>query len=97
MALAYQRVASWGTDFITTPEAYGWTAGNTTTQNTAAFQAAIQAASDYAPPGGQGIVELVQAKTYTVTGVSGSSQCLRLGILQSGEAHNVWIRTRGSS
>ena len=53
-------------EYVTTPEAHGWSAANTNTQNTAAFNAAIADASTNAGSSstGRGVVELVQGKTY---------------------------------
>src|SRR5690606_41988449 len=61
-------------EYITTPEAHGWSDQNTSTQNTSAFNAAIADASANAwrSSTGRGVVELVPSKTYTVRTSNGT-------------------------
>ena len=83
-------------EYITTPEAHGWSDGNTDLQNTAAFNAAIDDASAHAGSSstGRGVVELVQGKTYTVeVSANGSSSSNPVNALTA--KSNSEIRTAG--
>ncbi len=82
------------TEYITNPEAHGWSLINSVVQNTQAFNAAIADASAHAASSvtGRGVVELLQGKTYTVRTTNGSinNQNACLSALS-----NVEIRTAG--
>src|SRR5690606_33522144 len=82
-------------EFVTTPEAHGWSDQNTVEQNTAAFQAAIDDASANASHSltGRGVVELVQNKTYTVVQNSNGSTSNQTACLTA--LSDVEIRTAG--
>ncbi len=81
-------------EFITTPEANGWADPNTVAQNTTAFNDAIILANANAGSSstGRGVVELVQSKTYTITGSSGARDRSN-GCIDA--LDNVEIRTTG--
>src|SRR5690606_11008954 len=83
-------------EFITTPEAHGWSSGNSNAQNTAAFNAAIAEAAANAGSSstGRGVVELVQNKTYTVVQNSNGSTSNQTACLTA--LSNVEIRTVGN-
>ena len=82
-------------EYITTPEAHGWSAENTNTQNTAAFNAAIDDARTNAGSSstGRGVVELIQGKTYFLRSTTGSS--LNWNPALTKELSDVEIRTQG--
>jgi hypothetical protein len=84
-------------EYITTPEAHGWSTGNTNTQNTAAFNTAIVNASANAGSSstGRGVVELMQGKTYVLTTTPGTQSDPHGALLISSNRPNVEIRTQG--
>lgn len=83
-------------EYITTPEAHGWSAGNTNAQNTAAFNAAIDNARANAGSSstGRGVVELMPGKIYFVRSASNGTTFNWVAALTR-NLSNVEIRTQG--
>ena len=84
-------------EYITTPEAHGWSDGNTVQQNTDAFNAACADASANAGNSstGRGVVELVPGKTYVVSAPNGVRNFPEGAIVLDASRPNVEIRTQG--
>jgi hypothetical protein len=84
-------------EYITTPEAHGWSTGNTVSQNTAAFNTAIANASANSSSSstGRGVVELVQGKVYVVSAPNGVRDFPGKAVHLTASTPNVEIRTQG--
>jgi hypothetical protein len=83
-------------EYVTTPEAHGWSDQNTVTQNTAAMMSAVAAASDHAGAShhGYGVVELTPDQTYPMITTNGGNRDPN-GCIHLKDHPNVWIRTSG--
>ena len=84
-------------EYITTPEDHGWSAGNSAAENRTAFSAAITAASSNAGSSstGRGVVELTPGKVYTcIPAGNGVNADPDAAINLTSATPNVEIRTR---